>query len=247
MIAVNTLIQRAYESLTMTGLGEAVEGTMAEAACNELNRLIVQLNNEGFIAMAQKTVLCPAFREIRFKQPFAGEIDNDPRIMWMEPPQCIEAVARKLGSSFVPLTPSNLVQMVRVNPQATASQWTYNTVSEDIPGNNGEQRIVGVLTLDGNPRDKVMVFYNSALRTYKLDETIYLSDLYNELLLAGLCFRLANFHNLSDQKKAETAADFETARTLIKRNNVTQRMLTYGNVGGDWTTGYNNFVNGSNI
>lgn len=243
MIAVNTLIQQAYESLTMTGLGEAVDGNMALAACTELNRLISQLNSEGFLAMSQKTVECPPCRVIKFKKLLEGEV-ADPNVVDMEPMQTVEGVARRLGNRLVPLQNGNLFQMSMVPPEVTACQWTYDTDTE--PFADGE-RLVGILTLDGNPRDKVVVFYNSTLKTYKLDDTIYLSDLYNELLLAGLCFRLAHFHNLSDQKKAETETDLKTAKNLIKRNTVSQRMLTMGTITGDWRSPYNDFANGVNI
>lgn len=243
MIAVNKLIQMAYESLTMTGLGEAVDGNMAVSACNELNRLISQLNGEGFLAMAQKTVECPPCRVIKFKKLGEGET-AEPGTVDMEPPQLVDGVARRLGNRLVPLQNGNLFQMSMVPPEVTATQWTYDTDTE--PYGDGE-RLVGILTLDGNPRDKVVVFYNSVLRTYSLDDTIYLSDLYNELLLAGLCWRLANFHNLSDQKKAETETDLKTAKNLIKRANISQRMLTMGTVTGDWRSAYNDFANGVNI
>lgn len=243
MIAVNTLIQQAYESLTMTGLGEAVDGNMALAACTELNRLISQLNSEGFLAMSQKTVECPPCRVIKFKKLLEGEV-ADPNVVDMEPMQTVEGVARRMGNRLVPLQNGNLFQMSMVPPEVTACQWTYDTDTEPVA--DGE-RLVGILTLDGNPRDKVVVFYNSTLKTYKLDDTIYLSDLYNELLLAGLCFRLAHFHNLSDQKKAETETDLKTAKNLIKRNTVSQRMLTMGTITGDWRSPYNDFANGVNI
>lgn len=243
MIAVNTLIQQAYESLTMTGLGEAVDGNMALAACTELNRLISQLNSEGFLAMSQKTVECPPCRVIKFKKLLEGEV-ADPNVVDMEPMQTVEGVARRLGNRLVPLQNGNLFQMSMVPPEVTACQWTYDTDTEPVA--DGE-RLVGILTLDGNPRDKVVVFYNSTLKTYKLDDTIYMSDLYNELLLAGLCFRLAHFHNLSDQKKAETETDLKTAKNLIKRNTVSQRMLTMGTITGDWRSPYNDFANGVNI
>ena len=243
MIAVNTLIQQAYESLTMTGLGEAVDGNMALVACTELNRLISQLNSEGFLAMSQKTVECPPCKVIKFKKLMAGEV-ADPNVVNMEPMQTVEGVARRLGNRLVPLQNGNLFQMSMVPPEVTATQWTYDTDTEPVA--DGE-RLVGILTLDGNPRDKVMVFYNSTMKTYKLDDTIYLSDLYNELLLAGLCWRLANFHNLSDQKKAETETDLRTAKNLIKRNNINQRMLTFGTLTGDWRSPYNDFASGVNI
>ena len=46
MIAVNELVQQAYEAINMTGLGESTDGTMALVGCQELNRLISTLNSK---------------------------------------------------------------------------------------------------------------------------------------------------------------------------------------------------------
>lgn len=246
MIAVNQLIQDAYDSIGMTGLGEAAgeygDGNFPVVACKELNRLITQLNNQGYIAMAQKCVDVPCAKVIHFRKLQAGEIRDDVTVD-MEPPEKIEAVARKVGDRYIVLTNNNAVQMAGKNPFTIAMTWTYDTEIETVPSEL-EQRVVGILKLDGDPRNSVRVWYNSKLPQYKLDDTIFLSDLYNELLMSGLCLRLAKYFELSEEKKADLNRDFTAAKTLIKRNNITQRMLQNSKLMGDYRDAYFNGLNG---
>lgn len=248
MIAVNELIQRAYEAINMAGLGESVgdysDDNLPVVGVNELNRLITQLNNEGYLAMAQKWVDGPNAKTIYFRKLQEGEVAEN--TIDMEPPEKIESVARKVGDRYIVLNNNNLVQMAGKNPYSTAMTWTYGTELETTPDDHvPNNRVVGILQLDGSPRNSVRIWYNSKLPTYKLDETIYLSDLYNELLMSGLCVRLANYFELSDEKKKELAADFLAAKTMIKRNNATQRMLQNSKIGTDWRDPYYNGLNGS--
>lgn len=244
MIAVNELIQRAYESINMVNLGEAVDGDMSVVGCNELNRLITQLNNEGFLAMSQQWVDVPCAKVIYFRKLIEGEEGNRATVD-MVPPDKIEAVARRIGDRYVILNNGNSIQMSQKNPYTIAMSWTYDTEFETTPDDHvPNNRLVGILRLDGDPRNSVRVWYNSKLPTYKLDDTIYLSDLYNELLMAGLCYRLANFYELSDEKKVGLDRDLKTAKTLIKRNNITQRMLQSSKIVGDYRDPYFNGLNG---
>lgn len=251
MIAVNQLVQNAYESIGMVGLGEAAgeygDGNMPVVAVNELNRLIAQLNNEGYLAMTQKWIDAPNASTIYFRKlkldeaPPEGVASID-----MEPPEKVVSVARKIGDRFCVLNNCNLVQMSQKNPYSTAMSWTYGTELEDIDNQGiGEQkRVVGILRLDGSPRNSVRIWYNSKIPNYTLDDTVYLSDLYNELLMSGLCVRLANYFELSPEKKASLESDFISAKTLIKRNNATQRMQQCANIGTSWQDTYYNGMNG---
>lgn len=244
MIAVNQLIQNAYESIGMVGLGEAAgeygDGNMPVVAVNELNRLISQLNNEGYLAMTQKWVDCPNASTVYFRKLITGEA-NDGATVDMEAPEKVVSVARKIGYRYCPLNNSNLVQMSQKNPYSTAMSWTYGTEIEDV---GTEKRVVGILRLDGSPRNIVRVWYNSKIPLYKLDDTIYLSDLYHELLMSGLSYRLANYFELSPEKKASLDSDFLAAKTLIKRNNATQRMQQCAALGTSWQDAYYNGLNG---
>lgn len=241
MLAVNKLINDAYVSINMTGVGESTEGDYAVIGVQELNRAITELNNEGFIAMSQKWVDAPARRVITFRKFLEGEA-NDGASIDMAPPQKVVAVARKIGTRFLPLDSGNHVQMAMYNPSSTATSWTYDTDVEMISEDDG--RDIGVLTLDGEPRNIVRVWYNSKLPKYELDGKIFLSDLYDELLMSALCVRLANFYDLSDSKKADCNTDLLKAKSLIKCNNATQRMLQCCQLVGDYNASYNNLMNG---
>lgn len=254
MLAVNQLIQDCYESIGMTGLGEAVgvygdandygDGNLAVVACKELNRLITQLNQQGYLAMSQQWVDAPCSRVIYFKKLREGET-ADTNVIDMDPPDKIESVARRVGDRFIVLNNGNLVQFSQKNPYTIALSWTYGIELETTPDDHvPNNRVVGVLTLDGDPRNQVRVWYNSKLPTYNLNDTIYLSDLYNEVLMSGLCLRLANYFELSDEKKASLARDFIAAKSMIKRNNITQRMLQTGKLMGDYRDTYFNGLNG---
>lgn len=240
MIAVNELVARAYESINMTGLGESTDGTMAEVGVNELNRAISTLNSEGYLALSQKWSDADSARVIYFRKLAEGE--ELPNSIDMEPPVAIVAVARKIGNRFLPLNNGNHVQMSQRTPQTTATSWTYDVDVEEY----GEERYrsVGILTLDGNPHGTVRIWYNSQIPQYKLEDTIYMSDLYNELLMCALCVRLAKFYELSEEKKAELNTDLTTAKNLIKRNNATQRMQQSGNLMGSYQDSYYNGMSG---
>ena len=58
------------------------------------------------------------------------------------------------------------------------------------------------------------------------------------MLLAGLKWRLACYFELSDQKKLECSNEFKDAKSLIKRNTVTQRMIRSGAIGEGYDDAY---------
>lgn len=243
MIALNSLIDQAYSSLVMVGLGETPSGDMQEAAKDELNRLISILNSQGFIAMNHKWADMPGRRILYFKKLVEGE--TDPNVIDMEPPSTVVGVARRIGNRYIPLVNSNQLQMAAINPSSTAARWTYGTDTEPVPDGSGEMRNVGIVTLDGDPRGQVRIWYNLDIPKYDLDDIIYLPELYNELLLSGLCYRLACRFNLSPEKKADCEADFRTAKNLIKRNSASQRMFQSSTIAGDFRQTYQDGLAGN--
>ena len=66
MLNCNQLIQDAYESIGMAGLGESVaesgDDNLNVVGVKELNRLITQLNNENYLSMSQQWVDGPQAR-----------------------------------------------------------------------------------------------------------------------------------------------------------------------------------------
>ena len=239
MIAVNDLIHNAYESINMVGLGESADGDLDKVGIKELNRLISTLNSQGFLAMSQKWVDVPRTNKIYFRKLEAGEILPD--TVNMVPPAKVEAVARKMGMRYVPLGPSNHMRMAQKNPYTMATAWTWDIEIENGPT---QPRNVGIITLDGDPHGDVRIWYNGQIPKYELDQVIYLPDIYNELLMSGLCVFLANFHELSDAKKAELNTAFTTAKNLIKVPTAQQRMSEGGCISGGYNDPYYNGMAG---
>lgn len=242
MIAVNDLIHNAYESINMVGLGESADGDMDKVGVKELNRLITTLNNQGFLCMSQKSVDTGRANVIYFRKLEGGETAE--HTVDMEPPTKIEGVSRKLGLRYVPLEPSNHMRMAMKNPYTMATAWTWDLEIEQGPT---QPRNVGILTLDGDPHGDLRIWYNGQIPKYELDQVIYLPDIYNELLMSGLCVFLANFHELSDAKKAELNTAFTTAKNLIKVPTAQQRMSAGGSVGGSYNDPYFNGLAGTGM
>lgn len=245
MYAVNELIDDAYEGLNLTGIDEATEGGPTVVGLKELNSLISQLNGQGYLSLTQKFVDSHSRTYVDFKVLTDAEREDPPaNVIDMAPPSSIDAVGRRIGPRYQPMSSADLVQMSTKNPASIASSWNYGRHFEPIPGaQDDEMREVGHLQLDGICQHGFRVFYTASLPKYTLDQTIYLPDLYNELLLSGLKVKLVDFYKLYDGKTDEKAErEFTAAKKLIKRENVTQRMLRDGGVGGsymdDW---YNAF------
>ena len=239
MYAVNTLVNDAYEAIGMTNIGDDTDGTMSKIGERELNRAITTLNGQGFLALSQKWADSDSRRIIKFHRLAEGE---DPTgSIDMEPPTKIEAVGRKLGVRFVQLRPSNHMQMAGKNPLTMATMWTYDQETEEGPEG---PRSVGILTLDGDPHGDVRIWYNGQIPKYTLADTIYLSDLYNELLLSALSYNLACFYELSEEKKGKALTDLTTAKNLIKNPTAQQRMGVRGPVGTSWADNYSNGLAG---
>ena len=239
MIAVNDLIHNAYEAINMVGLGESADGDLDKVGVKQLNRLITTLNDQGFLAMTQKSVDTGRANTVYIRKLEPGEAAE--HTVDMVPPDKLEGVARKLGMRYVPLEPSNPILMSMKNPCTMATAWTYGTEIEEGPTS---PRVVGVLNLDGDPHGDLRIWYNAKIPNYELDQVIYLPDLYNELLMSGLCYFLAVFHELSEQKKADMLTDFNIAKSLIKVPTAQQRMSAGGATGGSYNDPYYNGLAG---
>lgn len=253
MQAVNELISEVYGDIGMVGAGEVAgtqqnggyEDTLPAIACQQLNRLITKLNNEGYLSMCQKWVDTSSSRVIYFKKLKEGETVPEGQIVIdMEAPEKIDGVSRMIGNHFIPLTSIDAQQMFMKNPLSLPTCWNYGREVEDLPQEyqtlGEEKREYGILRLDGTTAQPLRIFYNSKMPKYTLTDTIYLSDLYNELLFSGLKYYLACYFELSDSKKADCYTEFTAAKTKIKRNNITQRMMKCGTIAGSYTDNYYN-------
>ena len=184
-------------------------------------------------------------RTVYFKKLREGEIHDDD-VVDMEPPETIDGVSRKIGMTYLPLAPIDLQQMATKNPMTLARSWNYGIQYEQIPNETDHgniSRAVGVLRLDGWCQQGMRIFLSSRLPTYTLDDTIYLPDIYNNMLIQGLCVKLCDWHKLAEYKEAFDLA-FSAAKMLIKRNNITQRMIQVGTVGRGYNDAYYDGVAG---
>lgn len=201
--------------------GESVDGNMAVVGINLLNNLIADLNSKNYIIMQNATIDAPCNRLTWFVQ--GG--DSARNAIDMYPPETINDVARSFGSRFLPLQPGDPMAIAMSNCIGIPHTWTYSRELEDYEVEGiTRQRLVGKLELDGRASGTIRIFYNRPLPKYELDSVIYLSDLYNNMLLQGLCYNLCIYYKLADYKQGfET--EFEKAKAAIKRGNATARML----------------------
>lgn len=242
MIQVNTLIQQAHEDIGATGLEESTEGSESTVGLRKLNQLISELNSQGFISVSQNYIDVGPSTIYYFRQLTDEERETpEPNVIDMVPPEKIDGVGRRVGERFIQLGSADIEQMSTKNWNTVATGWNYGRKIEEIPGSDPVQsREYGILQLDGRCNQGARIFYSAKIPTYTLDDTVYLSDLYNSLLLSGLSYKLACFYHLDDQTKQDAYTDFTAAKNLIKRNNVTQRMLRTGKLGGSYSDQYHN-------
>lgn len=226
MVSCNQLIQMACEMCSLVEAGESVgnnssDNNMSVVACTLLNNMIADLNSKNYIVMQNATIDVPCRRLTWFVK--GG--DSERNAVDMYPPETINDVARSFGNRFIPLQPGDSMAIAMQNCIGIPHSWTYSRELEDYEVEGvTKQRLVGKLELDGRASGTIRIFYNRPLPKYDLDSVIYLSDLYNNMLLQGLCYNLCIYYKLTDYKPIfET--EFEKAKAAIKRSNVTSRML----------------------
>lgn len=237
MIQVNKLCQMCNEMLNVVSHEESLEGGLAEVSVEQLNLLISELNSQGYLGMAQNYIDHGNSRTVIFKR-LTDDEPEQPDVINMEPPSNIDGVSRRIGASYLPLASGDIQQMHQKNPMTLARSWNYGRHYEPIPGNEeGARRAVGVLQLDGFCQQGMRIYLTEQLPTYTLDDTIYLPDLYNNMLVQGLCVRLCDWHKLYDSKPGYVQ-DFNAAKALIKRSNITQRMMQTAPIGRGYNDAY---------
>lgn len=244
MIAVNKLIDICYKMINVTSPEDSSGGYLAEIAVEQLNMLITELNGQGYISLTQDSVDVQGAREIYFKKLVLGE-EGAPNIVDMEPPEKLDGVSRRVGISWLPLDSIDYQQMCERNCTSLPHAYNYGRVFEPIPDDpDGHQRCVGVLRLDGHNTQGVRVFLSAKLPQYTLDDTVYLPDAYNNMLVQGLCMKLCEWQKLYDYVDRYDTA-FTAAKSLIKRQNITQRMIQTGPIGRSYKDDYADGVTGN--
>lgn len=239
-LSVNQLIQNACEDLSLVGDGEAVSPELAASCEGLLNRAIADLNADSFISLSVKTHDIVAAGAVYFRVPEVGEVTTN--TIPQNPPDSIQGVSRQVGIRWLQLQSSNPQQMDRVLTYSYPQLWAYEVSQEIAP--SGNPRMVGKVLLNGNNPTQLRIYENSALPKYKLGDTIYLSDLYHNLILYALELKMVNKYKLESYRSA-TNIELVKAKDAIDTKTAQNRPLTNGLEGGSsYMDPYYNLVGG---
>lgn len=229
MLSVNALIQEAAELCSMTGLGEAVDGTLAASCLNLLNRTIAKLNNDNYFSSCLETVDINAAGEVQFKALEEGEVvpDNE-YVINMDPPEAIVGVSRKVGIRWLQLYGSNPQDMAAVTSMTLPSHYCYQVFTETTPHDHTpHNRLVGKLSLNGHGRADLKIFMNRRIPTLKLTDAIPVSPLYHDAILYSLAELMCVQFKLTDYQP-EINREKNAALAMIDRNTLNNRTMENG-------------------
>ena len=101
----------------------------------------------------------------------------------------------------------------------------------------------GRLFLDTNKPTQVKMWCMQPIKAELENPTLFLSDIYFDLLLNGLCVKLCVKYKLTDYIPI-FEQQFKQAKNLIKRSNATQRMFQRGDLGGGYNDSFYNGLGG---
>ena len=237
---VNELIQSACEDLNLVGDGEAVSGDLAASAEGCLNRAISILNQDSYIAPTLKEYETSGAGVVYFRKLEAGE--SKPSTIDIEPPDSIYDVARKVGIRWMRLRSATPQDLAATNTFSLPQFWSYGVESEEAP--SGNRRMVGALRMNGSAPVVLKVFVSEKVPTYRLGDTIYLSDLYYSLILYALEQRLVARYKLYSYKD-QVEQDLLAAKDAIDDNALRNRPLTnIDNIGGGYMEDFYNGLAG---
>lgn len=240
MLSVNALIQEAAELCAMTGLGEAVDGTLAASCLNLLNRTIAKLNNDSYFSSCLDTVDINASGEVQFKVLEEGEsVPEGQVVINMEPPEALVGVSRKVGIRWLQLYGSNPQDMASVRSMTLPSHYCYQVFTETtLHDNTQHTRLVGKLSVNGTGRADLKIFMNRRIPTLKLTDAIPVSPLYHDAILYSLAELMCVQFKLTDYQ-GEISREKNAALAMIDRNTLNNRMMENGTrLSSSWDRAY---------
>ena len=243
MLYTNSLIQEAAELCSMTGDGEAVDGTTAASYLNLLNRVLHRLNNDSYFSSCIDTVVCNAAGEIQFKVLEPDEVIPDGvTVINMEPPEAVVGVSRKVGIRWLELYGSNPQDMAAVTSMTLPTHYCYQ-ITTDMTNN----RLVGKLTLNGTGRADIKVFLNRRIGDLQLTDAIPLSPIYHDAILYSLAEAACIKYKLNDYLQ-EIRDQKNAALAMIDRNTLNNRMMENGTRGlSSWDKAYYDGLAGNGL
>ena len=211
---VNELIQTACEDLGRVGDGETVSGDLAASCEGLLNRAITELHQDGYIAVTTREHDVTAAGKIYFRKLVVGEAQS-PNVIDSEPPDSVSDVARKVGIRWMRLRGMEISDIRSVTSGGLPQAWTYQTTTELAP--NDTVRQVGVIDTNGTAPTEMRVFVREKIPAYRIGDTIYLSDLYRNLILYALEVRICKKYKLYSYLE-QAQADLLAAKDSIDTN-----------------------------
>lgn len=240
-MTVSELIQTACEDLSLVGDGEPVAGDLAASCEGCLNRAIADLNSDNYISLSVKNYDVNVAGSVYFKKLGENEV-ADANVVDQEPPDAVQGVSRQVGMRWLSLHPSNPQEMDRVITYSYPTLWCYQVDVEQAP--SGKIRRVGKVMLNGQNPTQLRIYENSRLPTYKLGDTIYLSDLYHNLILYALEMKLVIKYKLVSYRE-QTQIELTKAMKSIDTTTANNRPMTNGTEGiGDYMSPYYNLLGG---
>lgn len=237
-ISVQQLVQQACEQCSLTAPGKSVSGNISAMALKLLNNLLSELNNQDYITSSIETYDVAGADKIRFKSE--GNIGAGDVSVSIVPNKVI-GVSRKLGDRWVPLYSCNRQQIDQRTKRSLPTSWCYEI--EPFEYAEGSFTNIGVLTIDSNRGNLLKVYVPKQIVADSLNSMLYISDIYYDLLLQGMCVKLCDWAKTYEYK-AEFNKNFKAAKGLIKRTNQTQRMLQNGDLQGGYDDNYYNAMAG---
>ncbi len=246
-ISVQQLVQTAFQNCSLIGDGESVDGTAYgttahDGALGLLNNLLSELNNQGYIVSAFTE------KEFTYSHPTTilksgNQYISDALVLGVLPDK-IEGVSRKVGSRWLPLHSCDRQTMDTRTKMQLPTSWCYELSKTEMWTQQGHQFVEnGLLFLDTDRPTVVKFWYRNPIKAELSNSTLFLSDMYFDLLLLGLCVKLCVKYKLTDYLPM-FEQQFRQAKNLIKRSNATQRMLQRGDLGGGYNDSFYNGLGG---
>lgn len=232
-ISVQQLVQHAAEMCSLVNPGRDVGGNVSAMALKLLNGLLAELNNQEMIASAVEEHDSVFARELAIVKT-GDPTPSTEYIAVSQVPDRILGISRRIGDRYVPLYSCNRQQMAQRTQKALPTSFTYE---QSTYINNNHTYCRGVVLVDSNRPQKFKVWWSNKIVASALTDTLYLSDMYYDLLLQGLCVKLCDWAKTYEYK-AEFDKNFRAAKNLIKRSNQSQRMLQNGTLAGGYDDTY---------
>lgn len=221
-MTVNELIQSACEDMSLVGDGETVGGDLAASCEGLLNRAITDLNQDGYMSVTVREYEVSAAGSVVFRELEEGE-ELPANSVNAVIPDSVQGVSRKVGIRWMGLRGASPEDLATCRTFSLPQFYSYSLGDEIAP--SGKKRVIGILKLNGTNPVTLKIFVNSKLPRYRLGDTIYLSDLYRNLILYALEVRIAIKYKLYSYKE-QAEKDLASAKDSIDKNTLQNRPIT---------------------